>query len=94
MNITVDEVKKKLERGDDFVLVDVREPHEHAARNIPQAVLIPLATLPARYLELDKTKEIVVHCKAGGRSMRACGFLREAGFQNVLNMTGGMDAWR
>lgn len=91
--ITPAEVRVKLERGDDFVLLDVREPWEHAQRSIPQAVLIPLGTLSRRLDELDPGKAIVAFCKAGVRSEQACGLLRASGFKDVRNMTGGIDAW-
>ena len=87
------EVKAKLDRGDKFTLVDVREPYEHKIANIPAAKLIPLGDVPKRLGELDRNAEIVVHCKSGMRSAKAQGILREAGFKNVLNMKGGILAW-
>lgn len=93
MEILPTEVKAKLQRGDDFLLIDVREVHEHQSRNIPQAKLIPLGEIPRRLHEIDRSREIVVHCKSGMRSAKACSFLRENGFPNVLNMRGGIDAW-
>lgn len=87
------EVRAKIARGDDFLLLDVREVHEHQARNIPQAVLIPLGEVPRRLNEIDRSKQIVVHCKSGMRSAKACAFLRENGYPDVLNMRGGIDAW-
>ena len=87
------EVKAKLDRGDKFVLVDVREPHEVQIAKIPSAVLIPLGDVPKRLNELDPEAEIVVHCKGGVRSAKAQGIMREAGFKNVLNMKGGILAW-
>lgn len=92
--ILPDEVNAMIARGDDFILLDVREPHEHQVRNIPQARLIPLGTLPAQIDTIDKTKQIVVHCKGGMRSTKACTLLREKGFQRVLNVKGGIDAWK
>ncbi|MBI5282971.1 MAG: molybdopterin-synthase adenylyltransferase MoeB [Candidatus Solibacter usitatus] len=91
--IAPSEVRAKLSRGDDFMLIDVREPHEHQARNIPQALLIPLGTLPKRVSELDRSRQIVILCKSGMRSATACNLLRERGFPDVLNMRGGMDSW-
>jgi adenylyltransferase/sulfurtransferase len=91
--IEVKEVKSKLDRGDDFLLIDVREPHEHQICNIPQAKLIPLGQVPQRLGELDPAADIVVHCKSGMRSAKACGILRQAGFQRVRNMKGGILAW-
>jgi adenylyltransferase/sulfurtransferase len=92
--ILPDDVNGMIARGDEFILLDVREPHEHQARNIPQARLIPLGTLPAQLGSIDKSKQIVVHCKAGIRSAKACTLLRENGFRNVLNVKGGIDAWK
>jgi sulfur-carrier protein adenylyltransferase/sulfurtransferase len=91
--IDVTEVKRKLDRGDNFTLIDVREPFEARIASIPGAKLIPLGEFPKHIGELDPAAEIVIHCKAGGRSARACGILRNAGFQNVRNMRGGILAW-
>jgi molybdopterin/thiamine biosynthesis adenylyltransferase/rhodanese-related sulfurtransferase/molybdopterin converting factor small subunit len=91
--ISPEEVKAKIDRGDRFLLLDVREPHEYKICNIPQAKLIPLGELPKRVNELDSAVEIVAHCKSGMRSAKACDFLRQAGFKNVSNMTGGILAW-
>ena len=91
--IEVTEVKAKLDRGDDFVLIDVREVHEYQICSIPKAKLIPLGELPKRVHELDSAKEIVAHCKSGVRSGKAVDFLRQAGFRKVKNMKGGILAW-
>ena len=87
------EVKAKLDRGDQFILVDVRETHEYVIASIPTAKLIPLGDVPKRLGELDPEAEIVVHCKGGVRSLKALGIMREAGFKNVLSMKGGILAW-
>ena len=87
------EVKQKIDRGDKFVLIDVREPHEYQICRIPTSVLIPLGDLPKRLNELDKDAEIVAHCKSGVRSGKATNLLRENGFKNVRNMKGGILAW-
>jgi len=91
--IEVTEVKEKLDRGDDFVLIDVREPHEYQICNIPAAKLIPLGEVGKRLGELDPEADIVIHCKSGMRSARACGILKAAGFKHVRNMKGGILAW-
>ena len=91
--IDVTEVKAKLDRGDRFVLIDVREPHEYRICNIPAARLIPLGEVPKRLNELDPQADIVIHCKSGVRSAKACGILRQAGFEHVRNMKGGILAW-
>jgi adenylyltransferase/sulfurtransferase len=87
------EVKAKLDRGDRFVLIDVREPHEYQICNIPGAKLIPLGDLPKRVSELNSADEIVAHCKSGMRSAKAVDFLKQAGFRKVRNMKGGILAW-
>jgi len=86
------EVKAKIDRGDSFVLIDVREPHEYQICSIPTAQLIPLGQLPQRLDELDRDIEIVAHCKSGMRSARAVDILTKAGF-HARNMKGGILAW-
>lgn len=95
MDINAQELKQKIDRGDEFVLIDVREPHEHEEFNVG-GQLIPLGTLPSRVAELDdqKEQEVVVYCRSGGRSGQAQLFLKQAGFQHVRNLTGGMLAWK
>src|SRR5229473_2985648 len=87
------EVKAKMDRGDQFVLIDVREPHEYQICSIPNAKLIPLGDLPKRVNELDSADEIIAHCKSGMRSAKAVEFLKQAGFRKVRNMKGGILAW-
>ncbi|MCF7730403.1 MAG: molybdopterin-synthase adenylyltransferase MoeB [Akkermansiaceae bacterium] len=91
--ITTSELRTVLADHFDGLLIDVREPGEHELANIPQARLIPLATLPLQLDTLPRDREILVLCKAGGRSARAVQFLTENGFPNVRNVVGGMDAW-
>ena len=90
--ITVDELKKKLDNGDDVFVLDVREPHEFRIVNI-NGHLIPLNELPQRVNELDSSKEIVVLCHHGMRSAHAVDFLKQVGFKNVKNLVGGIDQW-
>ncbi len=91
--IDVMEVKEKLDRGDDFLLIDVREPYEYQIARIPGAKLIPLGELPKHLNELDPDAEIVMHCKSGVRSQKAVDLLKQNGFTNVRNLTGGILAW-
>jgi adenylyltransferase/sulfurtransferase len=86
------EVKAKIDRGDNFVLIDVREPHEYQICNIPTAKLIPLGQLPQHLDELDRDIEIVAHCKSGMRSAKAVDLLKKNGFR-ARNMKGGILAW-
>ncbi len=87
------EVKQKLDRGDNFTLIDVREPHEYQIARIPGAQLIPLGELPKHLGGLNRSAEYVMHCKSGARSQKAVDLLKQNGFQNVRNMTGGILAW-
>jgi adenylyltransferase/sulfurtransferase len=87
------EVKQKIDRGDKFILLDVREPHEFQICRIPTSTLIPLGELPKHLNDFDKNAEIIAHCKSGVRSGKATNLLRENGFKNVRNMKGGILAW-
>ncbi|MBL8114976.1 MAG: molybdenum cofactor biosynthesis protein MoeB, partial [Acidobacteria bacterium] len=91
--ITVEDLRDRRARGDDFVLLDVRDPHELEISVLPGSVKIPLGELPARVGELSTADEIVVHCKMGGRSAQAVQFLLDSGFRKVWNVTGGINAW-
>jgi hydroxyacylglutathione hydrolase len=92
LQISVQELKGKLDAGEQVTIVDVREPDEFRDANL-NGKLIPLRELPKRYTELDPGQQIVVHCHTGGRSQRAVEFLYEKGFRNVKNLIGGIDAW-
>lgn len=90
--MSVQELKKKMDAKEDIFVLDVREPHEYQICNL-NAHLIPLGQLPARVSELDPDKHIVVHCRSGKRSADAVDFLRRAGFEKVQNLAGGILAW-
>ncbi len=91
--LTPSELAAKLERGDDFDLIDVREPHEWTIAHIPGARLVPLGTVGEAIATLNPAREIVVHCKAGGRSAKAVRQLQAAGFARVRNLAGGILRW-
>ena len=88
----VEELKRRLDAGDDLFVLDVREPHEYQICNI-NGHLIPLGDLPKRVNELDSSREIVAHCRSGVRSAKAVAFLQQAGFKKVHNLAGGILAW-
>jgi adenylyltransferase/sulfurtransferase len=90
---TVEDLKKMIDAGTGVFILDVRNPEEFQIARIPGSVLIPLAELPARFGELDKDREMVVHCKSGMRSAKAVRFLREQGFRKIKNLKGGILAW-
>ena len=85
-------MKKLRDDGADFVLIDVREPHEYEICHL-DGELIPLGTLASRQGEFDRNAHIVVHCRSGGRSASAVKAMRGAGFANAWNVNGGILAW-
>jgi adenylyltransferase/sulfurtransferase len=91
--LTPRELKERIDAGNAPVILDVREPHEVAICRIAGSKVIPLSELPKRFDELDRDAEIVVHCKAGGRSARAVALLRQNGFGRAANLTGGILRW-
>jgi adenylyltransferase/sulfurtransferase len=90
---TVEELKARLDRKETVFILDVRNPEEYQICRIPGTTLIPLPTLPQRVGELDREREMIVHCKSGMRSQKAIQFLREQGFRNLKNLKGGILAW-
>jgi rhodanese-related sulfurtransferase len=94
MNVTVQEVKAMQQRGDKFRLIDVREQDEWNLVKLDGAELIPLSQFQQlATTELDPAEKIVLYCHHGMRSARAQGFLQAHGYGDVLNLTGGIDAW-
>ncbi len=88
----VEDLKQRLEKNTAPFILDVRDPHEYALCNIG-GYLIPLNDLPNRLDELDRNREIVVHCRSGVRSAQAAEFLMANGFSMVKNLAGGILAW-
>ncbi len=95
MDITVQELKEKLDKGEKFTFIDVREQHEYDEFNLG-AKLIPLGGFQNAIedFEEDKDSEIVIHCRSGARSGMAQSLMQTAGFTNVRNLTGGVLAWQ
>jgi adenylyltransferase/sulfurtransferase len=92
--VTVEELKARIDAGEKFRLIDVREPSEHRAAKIEGSELKPLGQIVNWANELsDKDEEIVLHCHHGMRSDRACQYLAAQGFTNVKNLIGGIDEW-
>ncbi|MPY90448.1 MAG: molybdopterin-synthase adenylyltransferase MoeB [Luteitalea sp.] len=91
--VTAEDVKAKLDRGDDFVILDVREPHEVQICRIEGSVVIPLGQLPKRMDELDRNRDLVIHCRSGARSAQAVTLLQRQGFDKAVNLKGGILAW-
>jgi molybdopterin/thiamine biosynthesis adenylyltransferase/rhodanese-related sulfurtransferase len=91
--ISVEELKQRLDRGEKVFILDVRNPEEIQICRLAGSTVIPLPQLPQRFGELDRNREIVVHCKSGMRSQKAIQFLRQQGFTRLKNLTGGILAW-
>jgi adenylyltransferase/sulfurtransferase len=90
--ITVKELKRRMDAGEDVQLIDVREPFEYQIAQIG-GKLIPQNDVPQRLAEIDREREVVVHCKSGGRSQRIAEFLVQSGYPKVVNLAGGILAW-
>jgi rhodanese-related sulfurtransferase len=91
--ITVQDLKARRDRGEEPLVIDVREAWELQLASIPGVVHVPMNEIPARLGEFSRDTETVVMCHAGGRSMRVAQFLANQGFTNVVNLTGGIAAW-
>jgi adenylyltransferase/sulfurtransferase len=92
--ITATELKRRLDRGDDIQIIDVREPHEYEIARIPGTKLIPLGQVVNRLNEIDPSRDVVCHCKGGVRSAKAIEALNKAGFPGrLINLKGGITAW-
>ncbi len=91
--LSVKDLKSKIDKNEKFILLDVREPYEFDICRIPGSRLIPLGELPSRLSELDSADEIIIHCKSGVRSARAVRLLQKAGFNRLRNVEGGILAW-
>jgi adenylyltransferase/sulfurtransferase len=90
--LTVKELKQRMDAGESIYLLDVREPFEHKIANLG-GKLIPLNEIPQRLAEIDRNREVIVHCHSGVRSQRAAEFLKQAGYPRVVNLAGGIHAW-
>ncbi len=94
--ITVDELKKRVDAGEKLNIIDVREPDEYAEFNIG-GKLVPLGNILSMQvdeLEDYKDEELIVHCRSGKRSAQACLFLETMGYSNCKNVEGGVLAWQ
>ena len=90
--LSVKDLKKRVDAGEDLFVLDVREPFEYQIANIG-GTLIPQNDVPARLGEIDRNREIIVQCKSGGRSQKIAEFLKQAGYPRVVNLAGGILAW-
>lgn len=91
--VDVVQLKEMMDNGEEFTLVDVREPDEYEFCKLPGSILIPLGEVANRADELDSSKKTVVMCRSGGRSGQAVEILMGKGFQDIFNLSGGILAW-
>jgi len=92
-NLSAPEVRARIDRDDDLLLLDVREPWECDICRIRGSINIPMAEIPVSLATLEPAQDIVVICHHGARSLQVAGFLEQAGFTCVYNLDGGVDAW-
>ena len=90
--ISVKELKLRIDAGEDVYLIDVREPYEYKIAQIG-GKLIPQNEVPQRLAEIDRDREVIVHCRSGARSQRIAEFLKQSGYPRVVNLAGGILAW-
>jgi rhodanese-related sulfurtransferase len=93
MEITPAEMKERLDRGENFLLVDVREPWEHALCRIEGAKLIPMGSIPQNLQTLDVDEDVVCYCHHGMRSMDVAVWLRGQGVRRAKSLAGGIERW-
>jgi rhodanese-related sulfurtransferase len=93
LEISPRELKERLGRGENILLVDVREPHEYAICQIEGAKLIPMGSIPANLQKLDTDEDVVCYCHHGMRSLEVANWLRAQGIRSAKSMAGGIDRW-
>lgn len=91
-HISVKDLKKKIDNGNNLILIDVREPRELAMASLENAIHIPMMAIPNRTNDLDMDKPVAVMCHTGMRSMQVCMYLNQLGF-DAYNVKGGIHAW-
>ena len=90
--LTVKELKRRIDAGEDAYILDVREPYEYRIANIG-GMPIPQTDVPNRLAEIDRDREVIVQCRSGSRSQRVAEFLKQVGYPRVVNLAGGILAW-
>jgi rhodanese-related sulfurtransferase len=91
--IDSDGLQARLAAGEEVLLVDIRTPGEIAQGAIPDAMILPMHLIPLRMSELPRDRDVVLYCRSGARSYHACAYLAQQGFDNVINLRGGIIAW-
>ncbi len=91
--IDADELKARLDAGDDIELLDIRSDAEIAQGILPNSQHVPMHLIPLRINDFSRDKDIVLYCRSGARSYHACSYLAQQGINNVINLRGGIIAW-
>lgn len=93
-SMNVEELKQKIDQGEEIILVDCREQSEWDEAHIPQAIFMPLSTFEEEYEKLkDKDAQIIMQCRSGKRSLQACMFLQDEDYTDLTNLEGGILDW-
>ncbi len=87
------QLMSKMDEDNDLVIIDVREMHEISRGTIKGAIAMPMASVPLRLNEIPKDNEVIFICRSGARSGQVCMFLGQHGYENVINLRGGMIGW-
>jgi rhodanese-related sulfurtransferase len=87
------DLQARIAEGDDFVLLDIRSDGELAQGMLPNAQHLPMHLVPLRINELPKDKDVILYCHSGARSYHACAYLAQQGYENVVNLRGGILGW-
>ena len=87
------DLQTRIAEGDKFLLLDIRSAGEIAQGMLPGAEHLPMHTIPLRINELPKDKDLILYCHSGARSYHACAYLAQQGYENVINLSGGILAW-
>jgi rhodanese-related sulfurtransferase len=87
------DLQARIAEGDDFVLLDIRSDGELAQGMLPNAQHLPMHLVPLRINELPKDKDVILYCHSGARSYHACAYLVQQGYENVVNLRGGILGW-
>ncbi len=91
--IDSESLRKRIDQGEDLLLLDIRTPAEISQGIIPGSEPLPMHLIPVRMNEIPKDREVVLYCRSGARSYQACAYLMQQGYDRVLNLRGGIIAW-
>jgi rhodanese-related sulfurtransferase len=91
--IDANDLQVRIAKGDDFMLFDIRSDGELVQGVLPQAEHLPMHLIPLRIAELPKDKDVILYCHSGARSYHACAYLAQQGYENVINLRGGILGW-